>query len=145
MNRGRYILYFAPSSPAAASAPAETAQRSIQVRPPIAKHEPVVARLAHPSQVEARSNHPFDVLRGFGYQRPAGIGDERGTIEPDMQPLWILQRVLAAYAVAGDQGHQVGGGVTLLRALPMQPGIHRRVRGPQTAQLGGIKKKVQGQ
>src|SRR5580658_3780387 len=111
----RLPLLAATSPPQRASLSAETAQRPVQVRPAIAKYEPVIARAPQLFQVEAGCDDLFRALSGLGEQRAAGIGDERGTIEAKVQSLRILQRILRADAVAGNERHQVCGRMALLR------------------------------
>ena len=99
--------------------PSRESSGAVEIRPPVAEHEPVVAQLRDRIQIEARGQDRVLALARLRHFRPGRVGDERGAVEVDVQPLRILQRPLAPVAIRGDERREIRGRVTLLRALPV--------------------------
>src|SRR4029077_16595867 len=106
--------------PPSAGAPSvERGERSIEVRSSVAEHEPVVAQLRDLGEVESVRENRVAFLERFLDLRAHGVGNERGAVEAEVEPLGVLQRALEAVAVGGDQWGQIRGCMSLLSALPV--------------------------
>ncbi len=55
----------------------ESGERPVQIRPPVAEHEPVVAQLRDGLEIEAMNEHGIALLGGLGDLGPHRVGDER--------------------------------------------------------------------
>ena len=71
----------------AGSAPARSQQWPVQFGPPVTKYAPAFTATPQPLQIEARQHHGLVLAIGLGEDGTCAIGDERGSIEADLQLL----------------------------------------------------------
>ena len=77
----------------------ECCDRTVEIRSPVAEHEPVVAQLLDFGEIEGGGQHRIAFLAGFRHFCAGGVSDERRAVEADPEPLGILQRALEPKAV----------------------------------------------
>src|SRR3990170_6705075 len=98
-------------------------QRIIEIGTAVAKHTPSLAITADRFEIESRSQYPFAAIVGLRDDLPCMVRDEGMAVEIQLD----LFPAFLADAIRGDERHHVGRRVALHRALPVPPGIQRRV------------------